>query len=90
MTGHGARREAGVIALQRGGFAVHHGPGTEHAVLSPDGFALAGWCECGLAFASRGRTVKKARRALWRKARDHRGLAAAAGPGWHPENGGTT
>ena len=65
-----------------GGFTVLHGPGTEHFTPVPDGFTVAGDCSCGFAFTARGGTVREARQAMARKARDHRGQVAAAGPGW--------
>ncbi len=59
-----------------------HGPATEYGVPVPGGVTLTGWCEaCELIFTSRGSTVKTARRVMRRKARDHRGQIAAAGPG---------
>ena len=59
-----------------------HGPATEYGVPVPGGFALTGWCWCGLMFTSRGSTAREARVAMKRAARDHRGQVAAAGPGW--------
>ncbi len=59
-----------------------HGPASERAVRVPGGVALTGWCvSCEFVFTSRGRTVEEARRVMKRKARDHRGQIAAAGPG---------
>ena len=62
---------------------ILHGPGSEHGTRTLDGFTLAGRClSCPLVFTSRGQTVKEARQAMKRKAADHRGFVAAAGPGW--------
>lgn|GEM_PF-6322542 len=59
---------------------IPHELAVEEAV-TPDGRALLGWCVCGFPFAAKARTARKARRVLWGKVRDHRGQAAAAGPG---------
>lgn len=49
---------------------------------------IPGWwvfkadCWCGFPFIAKARKQRNAQVRAWRKYRDHRGFAAAAGPGW--------
>ena len=60
---------------------AHYRP-AEEAVPLPEGFAVITSCCCGLAYTGTGETVRGAKRVIWRKAAEHQGFTAAAGPGW--------
>ena len=59
-----------------------HGLVSDVGTVTPGGCVMRSWCCCGFSFAVSARTVKRAKRAVGRKFRDHRGQAYAAGPGW--------
>ena len=60
---------------------AHYRP-AEEAVPLPGGYAVITSCCCGLAYTGTGETVRGAKRVIWRKAAEHQGFTAAAGPGW--------
>lgn len=53
----------------------------EEGTLTEAGWVLKTWCWCDLLFAARAVTLRKAKRVIRRKYRDHRGSEAAAGMG---------
>lgn len=55
---------------------------SEVATPLGDGFAVKSSCACGQPFTATGGSVERAKRVIKRKARDRRGQAMAAGPGW--------
>jgi len=54
----------------------------EVATLTPAGWVMRAWCLCEFPFLVTARTVREARRKVWRRVEEHQGFTAAAGPGW--------
>jgi hypothetical protein len=61
---------------------VPHSLATDEGTPLPDGWAMRSWCCCGHQFTARAATVKRAKKMIRRRLRDHRGHVRAAGPGW--------
>jgi hypothetical protein len=55
----------------------------EEVTPAPDGgYVMRAWCLCAFPFVVAAPTVRGARNRLWWRVADHKGFAAAAGPGW--------
>ena len=59
-----------------------HGFGIEEAALTPGGWVVKKRCRCRLLFIGRAPSLQGALQVISRRYQDHRGFAAAAGPGW--------
>ena len=61
---------------------TRHALAVEEYTRIPSGWVIRAWCLCDFLLIAVARTTRKAKRKIRCKFRDHRGLMAAAGPGW--------